>query len=99
MQRLMGTQPWHASGLSQGAQGGRDYPAILVTWDNADEFCTKLTEEEHKAKRLPEGWEYALPTKPSGNMRAGRGRKRDSALVTTKSASRICVVCEEHQGM
>ena len=33
-----------------------------VTWDDAMAFCAKLTEIEKAAGRLPEGYEYTLPT-------------------------------------
>ena len=37
-------------------------PATHVSWDDATEFCLKLTESERKAGRLPEDWTYQLPT-------------------------------------
>ena len=33
-----------------------------VSWNDVTSFCKKLTERERKAGRLPDGWEYALPT-------------------------------------
>ena len=44
------------------ADVGPDAPVESVTWDNAVEFCRKLTEREHKAGRLPKDWDYRLPT-------------------------------------
>lgn len=38
------------------------HPVDNVTWDEALEFCGKLNERERKRGRLPEGWEYTLPT-------------------------------------
>lgn len=58
-QQIMGTQPW------QGAENGRDgdqYPATSVTWEDAREFCRKLTHRERHAGRLASGWVYELPT-------------------------------------
>ena len=40
---------------------GADLPVEQVTWD-AMTFCAKLTEQERAAGRLPEGYEYTLPT-------------------------------------
>ena len=37
-------------------------PVGSVTWNAANEFCRKLTDLEKKAKRLPDGWHYTLPT-------------------------------------
>ncbi len=41
---------------------GADLPVQLVTWYNAKDFCAKLNEIEKAAGRLPEGYEYTLPT-------------------------------------
>ncbi len=37
-------------------------PMHFVSWNEANEFCRRLTEREHKAGRLPEGFVYRLPT-------------------------------------
>ncbi len=37
-------------------------PMECVTWARANEFCSKLTEIERKAGRLPKGYVYRLPT-------------------------------------
>ena len=34
----------------------------MVSWNDAIEFCDKLTEIQRKAGRLPEGMVYSLPT-------------------------------------
>ncbi len=57
--RIMGTQPW--SGETN-VKEGATYPAQYVSWGAAVEFCLKLTELERRAGRLPQGWEYTLPT-------------------------------------
>ena len=33
-----------------------------VSWEEANEYCKRLTERERAAGRLPEGWRYCLPT-------------------------------------
>lgn len=38
------------------------FPVESVTWTEADNFCRKLTEQEREGGRLPDGWEYRLPT-------------------------------------
>ena len=40
----------------------KDFPASEITWDEATEFCQKLTATEHKNGKLPAGESYRLPT-------------------------------------
>jgi formylglycine-generating enzyme required for sulfatase activity len=53
-ERVMGSNP----SLFKGA----DRPVEEVSWDDAVEFCKKLTETERRAGRLPAGMAYQLPT-------------------------------------
>jgi len=41
---------------------GPGNPMPCMTWEEAMEFCRKLAQQEREAGRLPEGWEYTLPT-------------------------------------
>jgi len=52
---VMGTKPW--SGKSDA-----DLPATYVNWDDATEFCKKLTQLERASGKLPASEEYRLPT-------------------------------------
>ena len=57
--------PLHAGGAFFYRTGGDlnpRHPMESVTWDSAVAFCRKLTEAERKAKRLPDGYVFRLPT-------------------------------------
>jgi formylglycine-generating enzyme required for sulfatase activity len=56
---VMGTTPWAGRRY---VKEGDDYPATYVDWNDAAEFCRKLTARESQAGRLPQGYVYALPT-------------------------------------
>jgi len=55
---VMGSKPW--KGESH-VKDGSNYPAVYVSWDDAVEFCKKLSEKEGKTYRLPTEaeWEHA----------------------------------------
>jgi sulfatase modifying factor 1 len=55
---VMGTEPWKGEYY---VKEGPNYPASFVTWDEAANFCKKLSEKEGKTYRLPTEaeWEYA----------------------------------------
>ena len=57
--RLMKTKPWR--GRFSTRIGDR-LPATYITWNDAMDFCRKLTERERRAGRLSNAWEYTLPT-------------------------------------
>lgn len=54
---IMSTEPWKAKG---NVVEGDDYPATYVSWDDASEFCTRLSRKEGVNYRfLTEAeWEY-----------------------------------------
>ena len=53
---IMGKNPASSYGV------GDNYPVYYVSWNDATNFCGKLTASEKEAGRLPEGYEYTLPT-------------------------------------
>jgi len=56
--KVMGTEPWKGKTY---VKEGDDYAAVYVSWDDAVEFCKKLSAMEGKVYRLPTEaeWEYA----------------------------------------
>ncbi len=66
-QQINGNNPSYFSVDGEGRQdvAGQDtaqFPVEQVNWHDAVEFCRKLTDRERHAGRLPDGWEYTLPT-------------------------------------
>lgn len=55
---VMGTEPWNSQELNH---EGADFPATYVSWEDAVEFCQRLTAREGVTYRLPTEaeWEYA----------------------------------------
>lgn len=58
-ERLMGTRPFSGS---HSARIGRDYPASRISWEDASDFCSRLTDYETAAVALPRECAYRLPT-------------------------------------
>ena len=56
---VMGTEPW--KGQTK-IQEGEDVPASYLSWMDATEFCSRLTELARADERLSAGEEYRLPT-------------------------------------
>lgn len=58
--RVMQTDPWRDIKDFDGV--GADFPAVNLSWEDATEFCQKLTAQEREAGRLSAAWSYRLPT-------------------------------------
>ncbi|MFM7168268.1 MAG: formylglycine-generating enzyme family protein [Planctomycetaceae bacterium] len=56
--KVMGSEPWKGERY---VVEGDDYPVVCVSWNDAVEFCKKLSALEGKVYRLPTEaeWEYA----------------------------------------
>jgi formylglycine-generating enzyme required for sulfatase activity len=50
------------TGGNPSAFGGDDRPVDSVSWNDAMDFCKKLTTKEQAADQLPDGYAYSLPT-------------------------------------
>ncbi len=57
-QAVMSTTPWKEN---KNVQEEADYPVTYVSWDDAQDFCKKLSQKEGTTYRLPSEaeWEYA----------------------------------------
>lgn len=58
---------------------GSNNPVEKVSWNDAVSFCKKLTEIERRAGRLPEGFEYTLPTEAQWEYACRAGTTGDYA--------------------
>ena len=72
---LMGNNPSYMK------NAGREAPVEQVSWEDAMQFCRKLTERERSAGRLPEGYEYTLPTEAQWEYACRAGTTGDYAGV------------------
>ena len=68
---LMGSNPSHFK--------GDDRPVEKVSWDEAMEYCRKLTARERTADRLPAGYVYTLPTEAQWEYACRSGTTGDYA--------------------
>ena len=76
---VMGTNPSYYKGAN--------LPVEQVSWEDAMEFCVKLTEIEQEAGILPEGYEYTLPTEAQWEYACRAGTT--TALNSGKNLSDI----------
>ena len=53
--------------------GGSDRPVECVSWDDAVEYCRKLTVKQRGEGLLPVGWEWRLPTESEWEYAARGG--------------------------
>jgi formylglycine-generating enzyme required for sulfatase activity len=59
-------------------RGDNNLPVECVSWDDASNFCRKLTERERAAGRLPDGYTYCLPTEAQWEYACRAGGKDES---------------------
>src|SRR5207237_7088301 len=65
---------WRNPGYTQGDM----HPVVGITWEDAAQFCTWLTDREATAGRLPAGYVCRLPTEAQWEYAATMGGQKDS---------------------
>lgn len=71
-QKVMGSNP--------SAFQGKEQPVDSLTWNDAMDFCQKLTERERKADELPDGFAYTLPTQAQWEQLVGNASLSDAVM-------------------
>ena len=68
-------------------KGDANLPVVNVNWYEAVEFCRQLTDREHEAGRLPEGYKYRLPTEAEWEYSCRAGTTTPFAIGDRTSLS------------
>ncbi len=65
------------------------HPVVNVSWGDAQEFGTWLTERARQAGALPANWRYRLPTDHEWSCAVGIGDREDAAQAPQKKSEGI----------
>ena len=70
-EKVMGTNPSYYKGPR--------HPVGMVSWNDAVEYCRKLTDQDHASGLLPAGDQYNLPTDAQFDIFVGNAGRVDDA--------------------
>ena len=91
---VMGTEPWKGR---EHVIDGDVVAATCMDWDEAVEFCRRLTLREGQGGRLPPGYEYLLPTEAEWELACRAGSTAKSAFGSDPSRWREFAVFKENR--
>ncbi len=78
-------------GENPSSQKGEQLPVHNVSWQDAMEFCRRLTERERESGRLPSGYVYRLPTEAEWEYacRAGTETPFNFGMIATPADANL----------
>ena len=77
---------------------GTSNPVEKVSWNDSVSFCKKLTDQERQAGRLPEGYEYRLPTEAEWEYAARGGSGSRSTKYAGSNSIDDIAWCVDNSG-
>lgn len=78
---------WDAvMGNNPSRRKGANLPVEQVSWEDAMKFCEELTKREQEAGRLPDGYEYTLPTEAQWEFSCRAGTTTQTAFGNSLSS-------------
>jgi formylglycine-generating enzyme required for sulfatase activity len=73
-------------GINPSAFGGPNFPVDSVSWNDAMDFCKKMTDADIKEMEIPDGYYYTLPTEDEWESLVGDATVEEA--VTSASGDR-----------